>query len=413
MQPCDPGHPPHASNGAGWQHAPTDAQQPAGHLQQAYPQQAYPHASQPGYGYQAGPQPGHPGAWQQSQQGQQTKASSGAPGIIGIVFAVLGAGPLGLAIYNLHQAQRLAVDLDMPKWIRGVAVDANMNRILVFGGAAGFLALVGLVLGLVGRRATAGKIALVLAGLVVAGTAYAQIGRATFDGKLPDGQYERDEPKSDDRRSERDAPRDKGPSANAVPEVTGAPIVNSKQGAFRLGRELGLAALGRARGQQQVGNRLFASAELTAKGLGVTLPLPPVVGSDQTANSADALHYLLDTAGKPVATALSAKHSPAHAAAFELGIKLNLLNLLYLPDDELGRGLGAACERLGQRVGVSASLAPLMAKIKGNQSQSAVGDEAIRVLDVIDKELASAPSAPAAPPPPKRAPQHSLDDRLD
>jgi hypothetical protein len=180
--------------------------------------------------------------------------------------------------------------------------------------------------------------------------------------------------------------------------------------------------LGRARGAKAAGDRVFSKAEKTAKDLGVTLPQPPVVGTDETANSADAIHYLLDVAGKPIATSLTSKHGAAHAAAFELGVKLNLLNLLYLPDDELGQGLGSVCERLSIKAGVSdAAIRPLISKIRANASQSAVGDTAMSVGDAIDRELSTAPATPppgggkpGSRPSPRPAPRPSgLDDRLD
>jgi hypothetical protein len=292
-----------------------------------------------------------------------------------------------------------------------------MNRVLVFGGAAAGLAVVALILGLVGRRAVAGKVGLVFAGLLVAGSAYAQVGRATFDATYPPGKYEEDE----EQDKKRDQGRDTESKAPSMTE-TDTPIANSKQGAFRLGRQLGLAALGRARGAKAADDRVFAKAEKTAKDLGVSLPQPPVVGSDETANSAEAIHYLLDVAGKPIGSTLASKHSPAHAAAFELGMKLTLLNLLYLPDDDLGQGLGSVCERLSIKAGVSdAAIRPLITKIRANASQSAVGDTAVTVGDAIDRELSTAPASPppgAGQPGSKSAPKPArrpsgLDDRLD
>jgi hypothetical protein len=311
-----------------------------------------------------------------------------------------------LAIYNLDQAQRLALDLELPRFARRIVWDANMDRVLLFGAVAGGCALIALLLGAIGRKAVAGKAALVLAGLVLAGTAYAQISRAATTPTFPAGVQDRD----DDDRKRPEPPAREGSLPPAVPQAE-QPIKNQKQGAFRLGRQVGLAALGRARGQAPAAERVFSKAQLNAKDLGVTLRPLPALSGNETKDSAEALHYLLDTVGKPVATALSAKYGPDHAAAFELGIKLNLLNLLYLPNDELGQGLGASCDKLAQRAGVSsASIDPLLSKIRSNQSQSAVGDAAVTAGDAIDRELASAPKV--APAQPKRQPSYRLDEQL-
>lgn len=340
-------------------------------------------------------------------QSNVARPARAAPGVIAIILSVVAVGPLGLAVFNLEQATRLAVDPELPKWIRAVAVDANMNRVLVFGAAAGACALVALVLGLVGRRATAGKIGLALAGLLFAGTAYAEIGRFAFDAKLPPGNLDAD---ADDARGKAHDSARKDEGALPAPSAE-APVANPRHGAFRLGRQVGLAALGRARGEAAAADRLFARAQQHAKDLGVTLRPLPVLSGDETKDTAEALHYLLDTVGKPVASTLSSKHGPAHAAAFELGIKLNVVNLLYLPEDKLGQGLGITCDKLAQSAGLSPStMDPLLSKIRANASQDAVGNAALSVGDAIDRELATAPPAP--PPAPKKQRPVDLDARL-
>ncbi len=437
MQPFDPNQPPSNAPDGGWQpsphgqavgqHPPYPSQPPPAGSYPPPHQQAqdhlgnYPHAPhQPaqagapqGYGY--GPAQQAQGGWPAQpyphpQQHPAAPAPSAAPGVIGIILAVLAVGPLGLAIFNLHQAQRLALDVDLPRFARGVVADANLGRVLVFSGAAGACALVALVLGVVGRRGIPGKLSLGLGALVFAGTGYAQVGRATFDRTFPPGKHERDE--EDDakrkRRADRDAEEEEKAKSSAPPPAAESPIANPKQGAYRLGRDVGLAAIGRARGEPGAAGRIFARAETTAKDLGVTLAPLPVLSGDKTKDTADAMHYLLDTVGKPVAGSLGAKHGQAHAAAFELGIKLNLLRLLYLPNDKLGQGLGASCDRLATRAGLpAATLAPLMAKVTADASQDAVDAGISSAEGSIDRELAA---APAAPPPPKR--KYRLDEKL-
>ena len=160
-------------------------------------------AHMPSYA-QPHPQP-QDGTSRQPQPVAPRKPANGAPGVIAIVLSVLAAGPLGLALLNLEHSNRLALNTELPRWIRGVAIDANLNRVLVFGGVAGALALLALLLGLVARKAKVGKIAIVLAGMVVAGTVFAEVGRSTFDKNLAPGKDEQSD--ADERSHGRRAPR--------------------------------------------------------------------------------------------------------------------------------------------------------------------------------------------------------------
>jgi hypothetical protein len=199
-----------------------------------------------------------------------------------------------------------------------------------------------------------------LAGVLLAGAAYAQLGlgtRTAFFGDQPSRDHGEDGKRAPS--SDRD-----GAVPPALPQAE-APITNPKQGAFRLGRQVGLAALGRARGKAATADRIFAKAQQNAKDLGVTLRPLPTLSGDEIKDSAAALHYLLDTVGKPVATTLSAKYGADHATAFERGFELSVWSLF--------------------------------------------NDAAIVAGDAIDRELASAPQV--APAKPKRQPR--LDERLD
>jgi hypothetical protein len=292
---------------------------------------------------------------------------------------------------------------------RGMVADANLGRVMLFSSVAAGLALVGVVLGVVGRRAIAGKIAIALGAVALVGSAYAQVGRANFDYKFVPGKYERDDEEplrsSGDKRSPSETGSKDAPKPPAAP-VLAAPIQNDKQAAFRLGNRLGLSVISRARGQRGPGERTFADLAPLASRFDATLPALPPLSGDRTADTADAMHYLMDTAGKSVAQKISAKYGEAHATAFELGIKMNLLNLLYLPNDQLGQGLGNTVAERAKRLGIAdATVAPLLTKIRANASQQAVGDAAFAAVDAIDAELARGVESPAAAPSPAPAPK--------
>jgi hypothetical protein len=281
---------------------------------------------------------------------------------------------------------------------RGMVADANLGRVMLFSSVAAGLALVGVVLGVVGRRAIAGKIAIALGAVALVGSAYAQVGRANFDYKFVPGKYERDDEEplrsSGDKRSPSETGSKDAPKPPAAP-VLAAPIQNDKQAAFRLGNRLGLSVISRARGQRGPGERSFADLAPLASRFDATLPALPPLSGDRTADTADAMHYLMDTAGKSVAQKISAKYGEAHATAFELGIKMNLLNLLYLPNDQLGQGLGNTVAERAKRLGIAdATVAPLLTKIA-----------AFAAVDAIDAELARGVESPAAAPSPAPAPR--------
>jgi hypothetical protein len=226
--------------------------------------------------------------------------------------------------------------------------------------------------------------------------------------------------KSDDGSKKSGSKTDSKADSKPAQAPAEAPVANTRQGAFRLGDKLGLAVLGRARGQAAAGERTFASLQPLAAELGLTLPPLPKLTGDDTGDTADAMHYLLDTVGKSGVSTLSTKHSQAHAAAFELGLKLNLLNLLYLPNDSLGQGIGGTCASLAKSAGVADStMAPLMSKIRANASQDSVGASVEQVGDAIDRELATAAAlpppapTPAAAPPPARPKPRRPPPRFD
>lgn len=134
----------------------------------------------------------------------------------------------------------------------------------------------------------------------------------------------------------------------APQEVPGDPAeqpvaIDSAQRAVRteawaLGHKLSLAAIGYSEGAPQSSvMSLMGDARILASALGVAVPPPlPRKYGDSIRNSVEALHYLLDTAGKPIGRELAAKHGHDTSLLFETAVKTNLLLILY-SDDGAGK----------------------------------------------------------------------------
>jgi hypothetical protein len=276
-----------------------------------------------------------------------------AAGVIGILVALLAGGALVVAAINLATADEVVRPDDvLPYWIRAELFDAALFRVLVFAGIAGFFALVGVVLGAVARRGAAGKVAIVLAALVLSGSAYAQVRSFTHDAIEQDPAAPKEQPQAAE-----EADGLKSHVDTALPDVS----FGKKHASFLLGKKLALATLGRARGADKLAiDRMQGEVSKLATELGALLPPAPAVTGQRASDTADALHYLLDTAGRPVWRHLDSKHGPQHGAVFELGIKLQLLRLLHA-DGEMAKGLVESIDRLAKKGGVSNAVKDLAA----------------------------------------------------
>lgn len=147
--------------------------------------------------YQASPPPQHqasfnaPPSWGPAPQSMMpvaysqpwsppvatTVRPSSGLGVAAIVSAVLAVPALGLALMNLAQASntRLA---GLPEFAQRLVFEANMGRVLLFGGVSLAVGLVALVLGGVAHRSTTGRVGLALGSVVVLGSLFAQVSRA-------------------------------------------------------------------------------------------------------------------------------------------------------------------------------------------------------------------------------------------
>lgn len=109
---------------------------------------------------------------------------------------------------------------------------------------------------------------------------------------------------------------------------------------WMLGSKLSLAALGHSRGADaQLTDPILAQIRPAAEALGTWIPAFPERSGSETEDTARILNYLMDTAGKTIGRELNLSYPPDHAALFELGMKSNLLHILYYPGDELGTNI--------------------------------------------------------------------------
>lgn len=107
--------------------------------------------------------------------------------------------------------------------------------------------------------------------------------------------------------------------------------------AWRLGSNIGLAAIAYSRGAPvDDANRILRSLERPANYFGAEIPPLPSRTGDRVADASNVVSYLIDRVGGQIGGKISAGHSSTHAALFELGVKSNLIYMLYFPNDSSG-----------------------------------------------------------------------------
>ena len=128
-------------------------------------------------------------------------------------------------------------------------------------------------------------------------------------------------------------------------------------GAYELGYNLSLGLLGSARGAN--GGAFLTKAQGNASELGVKLPALPKFQKDSTKDTVAAMGYLLKDM-KPIAKSLERKK----ALALEIGIKSNLMRLLYSPGEDrgLGKVLATRCQSLGMPATATKALTDAVAR---------------------------------------------------
>jgi hypothetical protein len=183
------------------------------------------------------------------------------------------------------------------------------------------------------------------------------------------------------------------PSAGSRPQVP-----SSRAMAWFLGKNLSLAALGRASGApQQAVDGVLEKARILANATGTPLPDLPAMQGSRAKDSAAALDYLLNAAGKGIQGHLEQRYDAQHAAVFEMAVKSNVLVMLYAPGDSLGTTTMAAISGAGQRSGLTElAWALATSQVWGKASHDDVKAAVIRMQEDIESQLKSEGGAPSA-----------------
>jgi len=163
--------------------------------------------------------------------------------------------------------------------------------------------------------------------------------------------------------------------------------VNVRLASWALGKNLAFASLVRGwHGPAPMVKEALLHVSRNSRALEVTVPAPKPVTDDTTADTATAIHFLLDTAGKPIYNALQAKHGDASSAMFELGTKSTLLSMLYQPGDSSSQSFASAIERSALKANLNAEIwQPLVTMVASNSPVAEVRAEIKR----FQKEMSS------------------------
>ena len=171
---------------------------------------------------------------------------------------------------------------------------------------------------------------------------------------------------------------------------TDAANVNSKFQAWELGKSLSFAALIRGKhGPDDVVKSTLMKVSENAQALNVSVPAPSKLTDDASADTAAAIQFLLETAGKPLYNSLQKSHGDEHAALFELATKSSLLMMLYQPGDSTSTSFASAIERAAKKAKLETEVwKPLTDKIQNEEPQAKVsaeiGDFQARVAKAIE-----------------------------
>ncbi len=136
-----------------------------------------------------------------------------------------------------------------------------------------------------------------------------------------------------DRESPPDAPADsRAPAGAALTEE----VATMRLACFRLGKDLGLVAVGRPQGlAAQTANAMFARCETLAKALSVTLPPLPALEGKSATDLAKGLGYLLRELEGARGT-LRQRAGAEGAAVFDVATCCAMLVVLYSDEEERG-----------------------------------------------------------------------------
>ena len=149
---------------------------------------------------------------------------------------------------------------------------------------------------------------------------------------------------------------------------------------YMLGMKLAQAAMVNGRTDDALVDRTFHAAsviaDITLKEKLEPLPAPTHKSAD---DGAAGLHYLLDGQGKQLGHDIETQFGPAASATYELALKLNMLQMLYIddPKDKMADTMAGVFTRLGSATKLDKELAPLIGKLRARAPMNEVGDMAM------------------------------------
>ena len=193
-----------------------------------------------------------------------------------------------------------------------------------------------------------------------------------------------------------------GTAPGAAPSLT--PPTSLKSKAFAFGERAGFAAMERVNtGQTPAIDAAFNEAKTYGQAFDIDLPALPALTTDKPGNGAAALNYVLDVVNEPFHPKVEAKAGKEAAAAFDMGLKAQVIRMMYIGDkrdtliDSLTDGMRANATIAHLSPDVSA---PLFAKIDALGDPDAV-ENLLNAWDTAVSaklEAGDAPGgAPAAP----------------
>ena len=127
----------------------------------------------------------------------------------------------------------------------------------------------------------------------------------------------------------------------------------SRQVVWELADTLSLAAIANAGGvAKPTVDNMFTKATAAGKRFGVVVPALPVAKGNSVSDNADALAYLLRTVGAPMGGILNRDYDEEHALLFELGLKSNILLVMYGPGEDTTNSIVGVIKNRSERLGL-------------------------------------------------------------
>ena len=172
----------------------------------------------------------------------------------------------------------------------------------------------------------------------------------------------------------------------------GAAKPTTKGMAWMLGSNLSLAALTHERGATEQSDSLFGKARILADELKVEVPPLPVKTGESSKDGAAVLYYMLNDAGRAIASKLKKQYDQFHTDLFELALKSNILLMIYSPGEELGKSIAGVIKRNGSRANLPEELwKPVVDKIEAEASFEDVKEAVFKMHTDVRRHLEASP----------------------